>query len=89
MKHKQEHKNQKSIECDQCDFKTSDRHELLEHKKSMHEKMWKLKCGQCQYVALEKHTILEHQKAVHNKISYMEYKQSEDQPPTKDYRKAT
>ena len=50
--------------CDQCDYKATQKGDLLKHIKSLHEGV-KIPCGQCDYKATEKGHLLRHVKSKH------------------------
>ena len=62
MKHlKSKHQGVK-YPCDQCDYKATQKGDLLRHLKSIHEGV-KYPCGQCDYKATERSSLSRHFKS--------------------------
>ena len=53
--------------CDQCDYKATQKGNLLSHIKAIHEGI-KISCDQCDYKATQKGNLLSHIKAIHEGV---------------------
>ena len=52
------------LSCDQCDYKATQKGNLLKHIKAIHEGI-KFSCDQCSYMATRKGSLFRHIKSIH------------------------
>ena len=59
----------KDFRCEQCEYKTSQRYNLIRHERAVHEKIKDKKCNNCSFATSSTDNLERHIKAVHLKIN--------------------
>ena len=68
-----ENRNRHKFHCGQCNYKATQKGDLLRHVKSIHEGV-KYPCGQCDYKATQKKHLLRHIKSIHEGVRFTQRK---------------